>query len=244
MSHDMNPSLTLDPGLAPEFAVAEPTPDQVAPVTPTLVEDNLSPEEQEQVRKFSAQIDLSNSNQILMYGAASQKHIADFSDQALASVRTKDLGEVGEMIGSLVVELKGFQGEEQKKGLAAFFSRGANKITALKARFDRAEVNVDQICGLLEGHQVQLLKDISMLDQMYERNLGYLKELTMYLLAGKQKLAQAKTEELPALLAKAEQSNLPEDAQGANDFAALIDRFEKKLHDLDLTRAIAIQMSP
>ncbi len=237
------PALTLEPA-APAATAATAVQSSAPQAAPVALEENLTPQELAQVAEFAAKIDIANSNQVLMYGAASQKNIADFSDQALASVRTKDLGEVGDMIGSLVVELKGFNAQDEPKGLAGLFKKSVNKVASLKARYDKAEANVDKICGMLEGHQAQLLKDIAMLDQMYDRNLLYLKELSMYVLAGKEKLAQAKTVELPALLDKAQQSGLPEDAQAANDYAALIDRFEKKLHDLDLTRTIAIQMSP
>ena len=247
MTENTSPTLTLAPDSPGLNIKATNENKELSNLTaaPVTLEENLTAEEMAQVKAFAHQIDIANSNQILMYGAAPQKNIAEFSDAALASVRTKDLGAVGEMIGDLVVELKGFNADDtEKKGLIGLFKKSVNKITALKAKYDKAEVNVDKICGLLEGHQVQLLKDISLLDKMYDRNLAYLKELSMYILAGKQRLEQAKAQELPDLLAKAQQSSLPEDAQAANDYAALIDRFEKKIHDLDLTRTISIQMSP
>ncbi|MCR4963058.1 MAG: toxic anion resistance protein [Firmicutes bacterium] len=222
-------------GTATAAAAAPPAPEP---------SQTLTPEELAQVKEFSEKIDIANSNQVLMYGSAAQKNIAEFSDQALESVRSKDLGQVGEMISDLTVELRGLGLDEDKKGLAALFRRGANRVATIKARYDKAEANVDQISGELEKQQAQLLKDIAMLDQMYDRNALYLKELTMYIAAGQQRLNRAKNEELPALLAQAQAGNGPEEAQAANDYAALIDRFEKKLHDLDLTRTIAIQLSP
>ena len=204
----------------------------------------LSPEEQKQVREFAQKIDVTNATQILQYGAGAQKKISTFSEAALSNVRTKDLGEVGDMISDLVVELKGFDAEEESKGLFGFFKKSANRLEGLKAKYDKAEVNVDKICGALEKHQVQLMKDIAMLDQMYQTNLVYLKELAMYILAGKESLEESRRTTLPQLLEKARQSGLPEDAQAANDFASLCDRFEKKIHDLELTRMISIQMAP
>ena len=181
----------------------------------------------------------------MSYGAAAQKKIADFSESALASVRTKDLGEVGEMITSLVGELKGFSlDEEEKGGIFGWFRSQSNRINAMKTRYDKVEVNVERISGALENHQVQLRKDIVMLDKMYQRNLVYFKELSMYILAGKKKLAEARATELQQLLDKARASGLPEDSQAANDFAAMCDRFEKKIHDLELTRMVSIQMAP
>ncbi len=204
----------------------------------------LTPEEQATVDKFASQIDLTNTQQILQYGVGSQKKIADFSETALTSVRTQDLGEIGEMLTSVVTELRAFEEDEETRGFFGLFKRGANKLESLKAKYDKAEVNIDKIVKAMEGHQIVLLKDVAMLDKMYELNLNYFKELSMYILAGKQKLEQARTVELPALLAKAEQSGLPEDTQAAKDFAAQIDRFEKKIYDLELTRTVSLQMAP
>lgn len=215
---------------------------EIAPAQ--LEESNLTEEEQKMVREFAEKIDITNTNMILQYGAASQKKIADFSEAALQNVKTKDLGEVGEMISGLVTELKGFTVEEDEKGFLGFFKRTSNKLAGLKARYDKAEVNVDKICGVLEGHQVQMLKDIVMLDKMYDLNLVYFKELSMYILAGKKKLEDVRAEVLPKLVSKAQATGLPEDAQAANDMAAMCNSFEKKLHDLELTRMVSIQMAP
>ncbi|MEA5012513.1 MAG: toxic anion resistance protein [Angelakisella sp.] len=203
----------------------------------------LSPEEEAMVAEFIPKIQLDNSTMVLQYGAAAQKKIANFSENILDSVKTKDLGEVGEMLTGVVTELKGFDAEEEK-GLFGFFKKSGTKITALKARYDKAEGNIAKICQALETHQVQLLKDTSMLDKMYDLNTAYFKELSLYLVAGKRKLEQVRREELAALNQKASQSNLPEDAQAANDLATLCNRFEKKLHDLELTRMISLQMAP
>ena len=181
---------------------------------------------------------------ILQYGASAQKKLSDFSESALSNVRTKDLGEVGEMVTSLVTELKGFDTDEEEKGFLGLFKKTGNKITALKAKYDKAEVNVGKIAAALESHQVQLLKDIAMLDQMYERNLVNFKEIGMYILAGKKKLAQIRATTLPEMVEKAKATGKPEDSQAANDMAAFCDRFEKKLHDLELTRMISLQMAP
>ncbi|MEA4892301.1 MAG: toxic anion resistance protein [Peptococcaceae bacterium] len=227
-------------------AQADRLPAAENPPTPKAVLDmsSLTPEEQVQVRDFAEKIDLSNATQILQYGAGAQKKISNFSEAALSSVRTKDLGEVGDMITDLVVELKGFDVDEESKGIFGFFKKGVNKLEGLKAKYDKAEVNVDKICGILENHQIQLMKDIAMLDQMYDTNLVYLKELAMYILAGKKRLEEARATTLPKLLEKATESGLPEEAQAANDFAGLCDRFEKKVHDLELTRMVSIQMAP
>ena len=194
---------------------------------------------------FAKNIDLSNSTQILQYGAASQKKVADFSTSALENIRTKDLGEVGDMVTGLITELKGFDATaEQPKGIFGWFKKAGNQVEELKLRYSKAETNVDKIEGMLQDHQVQLLKDISMLDTMYERNLVYFKELTMYIIAGKKKLEQVRAEELPRLVEKAQKSGLPEDAQAAKDLEDQCTRFEKKLYDLELTRNISVQMSP
>ena len=204
----------------------------------------LSPAEQKTVDDFAKQIDITNTTQIMQYGSAAQKKIAGFSESALANVRTKDLGEIGDAITSLITELKGFDTEEEERGFLGFFKKTGNKIAGLKAKYDKAEVNVEKICGVLENHQIQLLKDIAMLDKMYEMNLAYFKELTMYILAGKKKLREVETTVLPQLVEKAKRTGLPEDAQSANDMNAMCQSFEKKLHDLELTRMVCIQMGP
>lgn len=204
----------------------------------------LTPEEQKLVDDFAAQIDLSNTQQLIQYGAGSQKKIADFSESALNSVRTKDMGEIGEMLTDVVDELKSFEKDEETKGFFGLFKKSANKLDSLKAKYDKANTNIDKIVTAMEGHQITLLKDVAMLDKMYELNLNYFKELSMYILAGKQKLEHAKAEELPELIAKAEASGLPEDTQAAKDYSAQIDRFEKKIYDLELTRTVSLQMAP
>ncbi len=209
-----------------------------------LDESSLSPEEQKMVNDFAEKIDLSQSNLILQYGAGAQKKIADFSESALNNVRTKDLGEIGEMLSSVVLELKSFDSDNEEKGLLGLFKKTSNKLNAMKAKYDKAEVNVNKICQVLGTHQIQLLKDVAMLDKMYELNKTYFKELSMYILAGKKKLAKVQTAELPKLIEKSKNSGLPEDAQAVNDLAAVINRFEKKIHDLELTRMISIQMAP
>ncbi|WP_434309845.1 toxic anion resistance protein [Hominifimenecus sp. rT4P-3] len=230
------PVLTLDP-----FAKEEAS---VAPVKEQQWDDSiLSPEEQHMVEEFSRQINLSDSTTILQYGVGAQKKMADFTENALENARTKDLGEVGELLTDVVGELKGFD-EEEEKGFFGLFKKTSNKLTTLKARYAKAETNVNQICRALESHQVQLLKDIAVLDKMYEVNLTYFKELTMYILAGKKKLAEVRDTELKELIAKADQSGQPEDAQAARDLDAQCLRFEKKLHDLELTRMICLQTAP
>ena len=205
---------------------------------------NLTEEELKTVDDFSGKIDLNDSAIILQYGAACQKKIAEFSDNALAGVRTKDLGETSDMIANLVAELKGFDASEEEKGFLGIFKKAGSKVTRLKAKYDKAENNIDMIAGKLEEHQNQLLKDIIMMDKMYETNLAYFKELTMYIMAGKKKLEAERATTLPEMKAKAEESGLTHDAQAANDYAAMCDRFEKKLHDLELTRTISVQMAP
>lgn len=205
----------------------------------------LTPAEQKQVDEFAEKIDIRDSGVILQFGSGAQKKMTTFSESALNSVRSKDLGEVGDMLSGLVAELKSFEiSEEEKGGLFGFFKKQGNKLQALKARYSTAETNVNHIVKTLEGHQITLLKDIAMLDKMYEQNVLYFKELTMYILAGKKKLAEVEKVDLPALQEKAKNSNLPEDAQAANDLANLCDRFSKKLYDLELTRTISIQMAP
>lgn len=203
----------------------------------------LSDEERRQVDEFAKQIDLHNSTAILQYGVGTQKKMADFSGNALENVRTKDLGEVGDMLSDVVTQLKGFD-EEDEKGFLGLFKKPAHKLESMKTKYAKAETNVNKICEALESNQIQLLKDISLLDKMYEQNLVYFKELSMYILAGKKKLAQTRETELPQLLEKAKASGLPEDAQAARDLEALCDRFEKKIHDLELTRMVSIQTAP
>ncbi|MBQ6756955.1 MAG: toxic anion resistance protein [Oscillospiraceae bacterium] len=208
-------------------------------------EAQLSPEELKAVNDFASKIDITDSNAVLQYGASSQKNIADFSGSTLNAVRTKDMGEVGDMLSNLVVELKGFNyDEEEKKGFLGLFKKAENKMASLKAQYDKAEVNVDKISEALEGHQVVLLKDVAMLDKMYALNQAYHKELTMYILAGKKKLQECEEVVLPQLQEKARQSGTPEDAQAVNDYQNMISRFDKKIHDLELTRMISVQMSP
>ena len=238
------PGLTLD--AAPEQQAEQPA-EAPKPLDADAMaeESGLSPEEKQQVEDFAKKIDLSNSTQILQYGAASQKKVADFSTSALENIRTKDLGEVGDMVTGLITELKGFDATaEQPKGIFGWFKKAGNQVEELKLRYSKAETNVDKIESMLQDHQVQLLKDISMLDTMYERNLVYFKELTMYIIAGKKKLEQVRAEDLPKLVEKAQKSGLPEDAQAAKDLEDQCTRFEKKLYDLELTRNISVQMSP
>ncbi len=236
---DITPSLTLNP-----FDAPSPVTPAKSEVEPIKIDDSLSDEEKKIVDDFAKQIDITNANMVLQYGAASQKKIAGFSESALNKVKTKDLGEVGGMITSLVGELKGFAADEKPKGLFGMFKKAGNNISTLKTKYNSAEANVDKITSALENHQVQLLKDVAMLDEMYKINLVYFKELSMYILAGKKKLEQVRSTDLPKLIEKAKISSLPEDSQAANDLANLCDRFEKKLHDLELTRIISIQMAP
>lgn len=204
----------------------------------------LSDSERQQVNAFAEKIDLYDSQTVLQYASGSQKKIADFSEQALDNVKTKDFGEVGETLTSVIGQLRSFDAEEEKKGIFGFFKKSADKVSALKTKYNKVETNIENICQVLEGHQIQLMKDSAMLDQMYKINENYFKELTMYIIAGKQKLQKAKNEELPKLLAKAEQSKLSEDVNAANDYASLIARFEKKIYDLELTRTISLQTAP
>ena len=243
MSESTIPTLTLDPN-ATAAAVAEAP---AAPaVEPEVLDDSsFTAEELKVINEFSEQIDITNSNVVLQYVAASQRKIAGFSETALSNVRTKDLGETGAMITDLIGELKGFSiDEKSSKGIFGWFKKAANNLVTLQAKYEKASVNVDRITSELEGHQVQLMKDIAMLDEMYKLNLTYFKELSMYIHAGKKRLAKLRAEDLVALQEKAKATGLPEDAQAANDFAALCDRFEKKIHDLELTRMVSIQMSP
>ena len=245
------PSLTLDPNgtaaaaaAAEEEAKVEEAKKEDAPIE-KLDLSMLSPAEQAAVTEFSEKIDITNTEQVMTYGAAAQKNISEFSDAALSSVRTKDLGETGQMLGDLVIELKGLNFDaEEKKGLRGIFKKATQNIASLKAQYDKAEVNVDKIVEQLEKHEVTLLKDITMMDKMYDKNQEYMKELTMYILAGKLKIEHLRNVELPEKIAKAEETGLPEEAQAANDFANLIGRFEKKIYDLELTRTISVQMAP
>ena len=244
------PSLTLDPQPAAAAAAAveeAPAPAEEKAQAPAekLALDMLSPAEQQAVRSFSEQIDITNTEQVMNYGSGAQKNISEFSDAALNTVRTKDLGEVGDMLGDLVVELQGLNFDAQeKKGFLGLFKKAGQSVAEMKASFDKAEVNVDKIVESLEKHEITLMKDISLMDKMYQRNQEYMKELTMYILAGKLKIEELREVELPKMIAHAKETNLPEDAQAANDFANLIGRFEKKIHDLELTRTISVQMAP
>ena len=237
------PMLTLDP-VAPSTPAAPVVEEKKEAPAVAMDEKLLTEEERKVVREFSKKIDITDSSLVLQYGAAAQKNVASFSEDALSSVRSKDLGEVGEALSSLVVELKGFGEEEDKKGLFGFFKKTGNKLETMKAQYAKAEVNVDKIVAALEQHQVTLMKDIAMFDQMYEMNLKYYKELTMYILAGKLRLEEVRSGELEELRKTAEQSGLAEDAQKYNDMVNLCNRFEKKLHDLELTRMVSIQMGP
>lgn len=240
------PTLTFEP--FPDTKSQPPAAEESKPAAEGAAEEmqvTLSPEEQKMVQDFAAQIDISNTQQILQYGAGCQKKIADFSESALSNVRTKDMGEVGEMLTQVVAELKSMgEDEEESKGLFGMFKKKANQLSTMKAKYDKAEVNVNRISEALEQHQITLLKDVAMLDKMYELNLNYFKELSMYILAGKQKLKTAMETELPALVEKAEKSKLPEDTQAARDFSEMCNRFEKKIHDLELTRMVSLQMAP
>lgn len=233
------PTLTLDP-----FAEEKATEVVVVEEPKEELDDSmLSEEEKAMVASFSEQIDLTNSTMILQYGAGTQKKMADFSETALENVKTKDLGEIGGLLTSVVTELKAFD-EEESKGFLGIFKKTSNKLESMKAKYAKAENNVNEICEVLEGHQVQLLKDVAVLDKMYELNLTYYKELTMYILAGKKKLQEVRSTELKQLVEKAAMTGLAEDAQAAKDLDDMCNRFEKKLHDLELTRAISMQTAP
>lgn len=243
---DTVPTLTFgeseDAGKTPAALPAK----EAEPLSDSVLaqEAALSEEERKMVEEFSSKIDLRNSAAIMQYGVGAQKKLADFSEKALENVRTKDMGEVGDMIAGLVAQLQDFDAEEEEKGLFGFFKKQVNKAAALKAKYDKAEVSVDKICGSLEQHQVQLMKDMAMLDKMYELNLTYYKELSMYILAGKKRLEEVRREDLAQAAAKAQASGLAEDAQAARDLDSLCNRFEKKIHDLELTRTIAMQTAP
>ena len=244
MSQDLKdlqtgPVLTLDPFLGEKKEELQPEKQEEN----VMDENVLTEEERKMAEQFARQIDLTNSAMILQYGAGTQKKMADFSETALDNVRTKDLGEVGNLLGSVVQELRDFD-EEEEKGFFGIFKKQANKLQSLKTKYASAEANVNQICKVLEGHQVQLMKDIAVLDKMYELNLTYFKELTMYILAGKKKLREVQETELADMRMKAQRSGLAEDAQAARDLEAMCQRFEKKIHDLELTRMVSIQTAP
>ena len=256
MTDNMMPELTLTPDDTAAAMAVPPaltlTPD--APEMPQQEEKKIEPvemddkllteEEKKAVEEFSHKIDIRDTNQVLQYGAAAQKSVASFSENALNNVRGKDMGEIGEDLSRLVVELKGFGEDEEKKGLKGLFKKAGNKLETMKAQYNKVEANVDKIAQNLENHQITLLKDVAMFDQMYELNLKYYKELTMYILAGKKRLAEVRSTELEELRKKAEQTGLAEDAQAYNDLVNLCNRFEKKLHDLELTRMVSVQMGP
>ena len=255
MTDNMTPELTRDPNTA---AAAETVPQLTltpeAPEPPKVEEKKaepvemddklLSDEEKKAVEEFSHKINIRDTNMILQYGAAAQKSVAGFSESALNNVRSKDLGEVGQDLSQLVVELKGFGEGEEKKGFMGLFKKAGNRLETMKAQYSKVEANVDKIAQSLEQHQITLLKDVAMFDQMYELNLKYYKELTMYILAGKKRLEEVRTGELEELRLKAEKSGLAEDAQAYNDLVNLCNRFEKKIHDLELTRMVSVQMGP
>ena len=237
----VTPTLTFEP-LQEQAPVAEVKKEE--PAKPEMDDSILSEEERKIVDDFARQIDIRNSTAILQYGAGTQKKMADFSEDALEKVRTKDLGEVGDLLENVVTELKNFDAEEERKGIMGFFKKGANKLEAMKNKYSKAEANVNKIVETLEKHQIQLMKDAAIMDKMYALNLNYFKELSMYILAGKKKLEEIRSTELPQLMAKAQASGLPEDAQAAKDLDSLCERFEKKIHDLELTRMIAVQTAP
>ena len=256
MTDNNMPGLTLAPDtaaaaeiptltLTPEAPATPAAPEVKKEVEPVVLDDSmLTEQEKAAVNEFAKKIDVRDTNQVLQYGAAAQKSVASFSESALANVRNKDMGEIGEDLSRLVVELKGFGAPEEKKGLAGLFKKTGNRIETMKAQYNKVEANVDKIAQNLENHQITLLKDVAMFDQMYELNLKYYKELTMYILAGKKRLVDVRAGELEELRKKAEQSGLAEDAQAYNDLVSMCDRFEKKLHDLELTRMVSIQMGP
>ena len=236
---DTAPTLTLEP-----FAAQEEKKTPVAQAEEQALDDSvLTEEERRMVDTFAGQIDLTNSAMVLQYGAGTQKKMADFSESALENVRSKDLGEVGDLLTGVVTELKSFD-EEEEKGLFGIFKKASNKIESMKAKYAKAEANVNEIVKVLEKHQVQLMKDTALLDKMYELNLTYFKELSMYILAGKKKLEEVRGTQLAELTQKAQLSGLPEDAQAARDLESMCLRFEKKIHDLELTRMISIQTAP
>ena len=226
------------------FDIPEVKPETVEEKRNEEPQIKLSPEEEKMVDEFASKIDISNSQAILSYGVGSQKKIADFSENALERVRTKDLGEIGNMLAGVVGEIRSLENEGDEKGLFGFFKKTGNKLANMKARYDKVETNVNNIAKALEDHQVTLMKDVLMLDKMYELNMNYYKELSMYILAGKKRLDRANNVELPELIKKANESRLPEDTQKAKDFSQMINRFEKKIYDLELTKTVSLQMAP
>ena len=233
------PSLTFDiEEKAPETVVVETAKPESTP------QIKLSPEEERLIEEFSSKIDISNSQAVLTYGVGSQKKIAEFSENALERVKTKDLGEIGDMLAGVVGEIRSLEIDEEDKGFFGFFKKSGNKLANMKAKYDKVEVNVNNISKALEDHQVTLMKDVLMLDKMYELNMNYYKELSMYIMAGKKRLERANNIELPELIKKADESGLPEDTQKAKDFSQMINRFEKKIHDLELTKTVSLQMAP
>lgn len=233
------PSLTFNiEEKAPETVVVEAAKPESTP------QIKLSPEEERLVEEFSSKIDISNSQAVLTYGVGSQKKIAEFSENALERVKTKDLGEIGDMLAGVVGEIRSLEIDEEDKGFFGFFKKSGNKLANMKAKYDKVEVNVNNISKALEDHQVTLMKDVLMLDKMYELNMNYYKELSMYIMAGKKRLERANNVELPELIKKADESGLPEDTQKAKDFSQMINRFEKKIHDLELTKTVSLQMAP
>ena len=237
---DIKPELTFQPfgEDVSDVTIKEKVEEEI------IDEIQLTEEEKKMVDQFVDKIEISNSNSILQYGVGAQKKISDFSQSALNDVRTKDLGEIGDILSSVVTELKNFEDSEEKKGIFGFFKKGKDKIYQMKVNYENVESNIDNMCNVLEKHQIQLLKDIAMLDKMYEINKVYFKELYMYILAGKKKLQKLESEEIPKLKEKASKSGNPQDAQELNDFVALCNRFEKKIHDLELTKMISLQMAP
>ena len=237
---DIKPELTFQPfgEDVSDVTIKEKVEEEI------IDEIQLTEEEKKMVDQFVDKIEISNSNSILQYGVGAQKKISDFSQSALNDVRTKDLGEIGDILSSVVTELKSFEDSEEKKGIFGFFKKGKDKISQMKINYENVESNIENMCNILEKHQIQLLKDIAMLDKMYEINKVYFKELYMYILAGKKKLEKLENEEIPRLKEKASKSGNPQDAQELNDFVALCNRFEKKIHDLELTKMISLQMAP
>lgn len=231
---------------APEMpTVQEETKPEEPKEDPNAIDESaFTEEERAQIEAFANQINVRDNNVILQYGSAAQKKLADFSEKALENVRTQDLGEVGDMLAGVVTELKDFDADEEPKGIFGFFKKSGDKLETLKAKYDKTEANVEKICEGLENHQVRLLKDTAVLDEMYKLNASYFKELSMYIAAGKKRVAQVRATDLVVLTKKAEMSKLPEDAQEAKDLASYCDRFEKKLHDLELSRMVALQTAP
>ncbi len=239
----VEPVLTFEPFAEEKQEIVVEEKEEISAIEKEMENLQLTDAEKKMVADFSSKIDLKNTNLVLQYGAGAQKKIADFSENALESVKTKDLGEVGQLLSGVVAELKCFD-EEEQKGFLGIFKKANNSIETMKAKYGKAEANVNTMVEVLEGHQIQLMKDTAMLDKMYEINKNYFKELNMYILAGKDKVEKAKTVEIPALMERARVSGLPEDAQEVNDMKAMVERFEKKIHDLELTKAISLQMAP